>query len=258
MKNEYNFPVEFRPIETVKVVGGRALLIHNKFAVVRTDKELPLGVVSKKYALLPHADVVDGFRKVFAEEEVKESVRMSHDGARMHYEIQFPKIQVQVSPKDKMTMRIVVQNSYDGSKKLQIILGAFRLVCSNGMTIGRKFLSFDRRHIGNVELQIEAIKKQMVEIKENFKNTQPILQEMAKMHMPTPEAEKLFDRKRVHLPSYLLKEAAEEFKKADDNSAWGVYNALTYAITHKMKKENPQAALKYGQRAWDTVAALFK
>ena len=50
---------------------------------------------------------------------------------------------------------IVLVNSYDGSSSLKIMLGIYRLVCSNGMIAGSTFGSFAVRHVGDIGPQID-------------------------------------------------------------------------------------------------------
>jgi hypothetical protein len=83
MPSDFKFPVELQPITTEP--GG--LFVPNRLAVVRTDTMKPIGVVSKKYTLLPHADVVDALRETLKGQETQEKIGLTHNGARMHLEI---------------------------------------------------------------------------------------------------------------------------------------------------------------------------
>jgi hypothetical protein len=88
MPSDFKFPVELQPITTEP--GG--LFVPNRLAVVRTDTMKPIGVVSKKYTLLPHADVVDALRETLKGQETQEKIGLTHNGARMHLEITLPNI----------------------------------------------------------------------------------------------------------------------------------------------------------------------
>ena len=57
-QSDYDFAIELHPISTEP--GG--FIVPNRLAVMRTDTMRPMGIVSKKYALLPHADVVHAMR----------------------------------------------------------------------------------------------------------------------------------------------------------------------------------------------------
>src|ERR1700730_7918498 len=136
MPSAYDFPVELHAITT----KPHDLAIPNRLAVVRMDTLRTIGVVSKRYALLPHANVVGTLRETFKGQEIEERIRVTHNGARMHIEITLSNVTLKIAG-EEIAMRLVVGNSYDGSHKVQIVFGAYRLVCSNGMIIGRKFLS---------------------------------------------------------------------------------------------------------------------
>ncbi len=143
----------------------------------------PIGVVSKKYTLLPHADVVDALRETLKGQETQEKIGLTHNGARMHLEIMLPDITLKVEG-DEIAMRLVVANSYDGSRKVSIAFGAYRLVCSNGMIIGRRLISVSRRHVGEVSIEVEQIRKQMTMLTEQFKATAPRIRKMASTPLP--------------------------------------------------------------------------
>lgn len=251
MKNSYDFPVEFRSI----VTHPGNLVIKNRQAVVRTDTNLPIGVVSKKYALVTHAEVVKTFRKALGK-KVNENIRLTHDGARMHYEVILPDVTVKIDSGDEVAMRLVVENSYDGSHKLQIIFGAFRFVCSNGMIIGRKFLSINRRHVGEVMLNVDQVQKQVSILTEVFRKEGATMQEMASTRL-IPSPEEFFNPKSLRLPAYLTKLARESYEQ-EGSTVWDAYNALTAVITRGMKKESPEAAISFGQHAWTGATALLK
>jgi Domain of unknown function (DUF932) len=249
--SEYDFPVEFRKIST----EPDGFVIPNRVAVVRTDTMRPIGLVSKKYALLPHADVVDALRQTFKGQEVQEKIRMTHNGARMHVEITLPNITLKVEG-DEIAMRLVVGNSYDASRKVNIAFGAYRVVCSNGMIIGRRLISVSRRHVGEVTIDVQQIRKQITVFTTQFKATAPLMRKMATMTLASPK--KFFDADTLHIPTYLTKIASEQFKKEEDGTVWDAYNALTFAITHKMRQSNPELAARLGRHAWAAATAVIR
>ena len=247
---EYDFPVELRPIST----EPDGFVIPNRLAVIRTDTMRSLGVVSSKYALLPHADVVGTLRDTLKGQTVEEKIGVTHNGARMHVEMTLPTITLSIDG-DEIAMRVIVINSYDTSRKVQISFGAVRLVCSNGMIIGRQFISLKRRHTGDMHLEVAQIQNQMHMLTERFQATAPVLQKMALSPLKLPP-KKFFDSKQLCVPTYLTTIAREQFKKSECHSVWDAYNALTFAITHKMRKNNPAQATALGIRAWTAASGL--
>ena len=145
---------------------------------------------------------------------------------------------------------------YDASRKVNIAFGAYRLVCSNGMIIGRRLISVSRRHVGDVNIDVEQIRQQMTMLTDQFKATAPLMRKMAGTHLPAPK--NFFDTLRLHIPTYLTNIAREQFKKEQDGTVWDAYNALTFAITHKMRHDNPELATRLGKNAWGAATAALK
>lgn len=52
--------------------------------------------------------------------------------------------------REGLTPEIVLRNSYNGTSCFEIMLGVFRLVCSNGLVVGTTFESLKVRHVGDV------------------------------------------------------------------------------------------------------------
>lgn len=248
----YDFPVKLVPIYTAEVAGVKPIL--KKKAVMREDTGGVLGVVSDNYALLPHADVVEGFRKVLGNSEYQEKIQVTKGGARLFYTVKIPSVQVEVRPGDFVSLQIIAQNSYDGSNNFSVMFGAFRLVCSNGMIIGKRFVNLRARHIGaRMSVHVEDLQKHVGALTDQFKESLPAMQKMTQV-----SAKDMFDPKELGLPAYIAKQAENDFHHQTDMSVWGWYNAFTAAITHNMKKESPQLAIEYGRKVWDTALQLTK
>lgn len=260
----YDFPVELSPI----VSQPFGVVIPNKLAVVRTDTKEPIGIVSNKYELLRHKDVVDGFRRALSLSEApyEENIQITKNGARLFVIFKLSVVQMEVRKDDVVSLQFVVENSYDGESQLRIMLGAFRLLCLNGMVIGiGKGLSYSQRHIGSegVAMDTKKLHDKIVVLTSQFKDTLPLLREMSRKEMPrdTGLLEELFNPKKPErvgggrhkhiFPKYLVDAATDRYYAEGDKTVWGYYNAFTAAITHKLPKGNPQVALNYGKVAWD-------
>lgn len=248
MNNNYNFPVEMQPIF---LSDGKQ--IDDQRAVVRTDTMQTLGIVSPSYSVIEHKSVIDSFREAGQKYNVKEKITLDHNGARMFYQMTLPKVQMQVAKGDLIQLMMIAKNSYNGWNSLQIIFGAFRLVCSNGLILGTKFMQFNYRHIGNIGgMRDENNLQNYVDAFENyvnlFNNQKPVIDAMTKKQLHADK--NLFDAEKIKLPKYLLEEAQNSFETEKDHSVWGYYNALTFAVTHKMKKEATDRSIVYGIEAW--------
>lgn len=242
----HDFPVE---LQSIFLTGEKE--IPKRKAIVRTDTNQTLGIASSSYALLPHANVVNGFREALTGYKITEQIQVTKNGAHLYYRVGLPEVVVKVSEEDSVSLMLFVKNSYDGSHSLQILFGAFRLVCSNGMVIGRKFVEFNHKHVGeNMTVKVGALQSQIARYIDLFFETTPVMKKMVDT-TAVIEKEVSFSGKVIGIPQYLLDEAHREYDRASDSSVWGYYNSITYAITHKMKKESPALAIKYGKIAWE-------
>lgn len=259
----YDFPVELVSIYTKEEENATSpddfVQTPNRMAVQRQDNGVVLGVVSDKYKILPHAQVVDGFRAAFGGENIVETIRVTRGGARLQYEAILPSVTVEVRPGDHMQLRIIAVNSYDGTHVLQATFGAFRLICSNGAMTGKSFVNMQQRHVGAIGIKVDSLQTNIAILTENFRKQLPVFQHMANtssgIGVETFRGE-AFSEEAVALPEYLLAAAYDEFVRAKDDTKWGYYNALTFAITHKMRRESPEAQLRYGRVAWEAAQAL--
>ncbi|MFH7326431.1 DUF932 domain-containing protein [Desulfurivibrio sp. C05AmB] len=119
---------------------------------------IPVGVVSREYALIPHLAVLDISEKAFAyhkinPEDVNAELKITEYGERMALSLYLPQ-QFSFDPGDghPMDMRLECFNSVDGSTRFRALMGWFRLICSNGLVIGVTRSDFCRRHVGDLSL----------------------------------------------------------------------------------------------------------
>jgi len=105
-------------------------------------------------------------------------------------------------------------------------------------------------------LEIAQIRKQMTMLTEVFKSTAPAMRKMASTHIAS--AKNFFDAKELGIPAYLVTIASDQFKQAEDGTVWDAYNALTFAITHKMRHANPELATRLGKNAWAAAKARLR
>ncbi|MBP8963396.1 MAG: DUF932 domain-containing protein [Opitutaceae bacterium] len=124
---------------------------------------IPVGVVSKDYALVPHTRVLDEATKALeaaniALSEVKTELMITEYGERMAVSLYLPdKYRFDPGDGHPMALRLECLNSVDGSTRFRALMGWFRFVCSNGLIIGVTRFDMRRRHIG--DFQIEDIWK---------------------------------------------------------------------------------------------------
>lgn len=113
---------------------------------------LPVGVVSKRYVLLQHRDVLRAALDAFAAcgipvAATTSDVLISASGSRMAARVRLPGAQA-FDPGDGEEIDLTFEcfNSVDGTVPLFALLGWFRLVCSNGLVLGTAAARIWKKH----------------------------------------------------------------------------------------------------------------
>jgi Domain of unknown function (DUF932) len=138
-------------------VGHRSLDAIIRLPDASISEEVPIALVSKRYSLIPHAGltaaIIEALRTHFGDATTAMPCTMSltEYGGRMHLRVLLPE---QFTAPDKHNIRPTLEclNSVDRSRPLQVFLGWFRIVCSNGMVVGEALQNMKRRHIRSLEL----------------------------------------------------------------------------------------------------------
>ena len=133
----YYLDNRLRKVETHKLLMDKNT--GNKFAVA-----------SKMYKPTLHEDMLEVIDDVLyhAPEygKVEKDIVLYDDGGKMEAKYRFPEIKVDIGDGDMVNPQISVLNSYDLGWARSILFGAFRLVCSNGLVIGRKLFEYKQKH----------------------------------------------------------------------------------------------------------------
>jgi len=153
-------------------------------ALYRHDDKSQLSVVSRQYQLVPHLDAVDFVNHVLddvgiTEDKRKQTFKMASNGSKMFMTVKFPEFEFDPSDsgvdstawdadpnKDSFVPQIVIRNSYDKTTSLDIMYGAFRMACSNGVIIGQHIQDIKITHFGK-SVDFETIRMPLIENLEN-------------------------------------------------------------------------------------------
>tara|TARA_R100000734_G_C3316046_1_gene108353 strand:+ start:49 stop:831 length:783 start_codon:yes stop_codon:yes gene_type:complete len=230
------FPVEEVPI--FKDVVTHYLGTHDKNGrsgykfIVRKDTRQILSVMTDDYKLVTNKQIIDAavptLKKFGA--EVREAVSLAN-GQRTVYKWIMPKEFIKIDSKDVMNPEIIIKNSYDGSLQIHILAGAFRLVCSNGMIIGKTISNHNYKHnVGNTRLDNleEVISKVIAKTKAEGSKL-PKLKDTKLNELHIIDLIKLFPSTMSEfLTQYLIANKPKTY--------WDLYNVATYILTHRMSR----------------------
>ena len=164
-----DFPVVLEPVYRSKENTVEA--IPNRRAVVRDDTGEVLAVVSDRYTLVPHQrilDLVEAAIRPLNTGPVPRGIYVDCRGARMRAIFKFPMLAQPITSGDDICPCLKIQNTYDGTSRIAVHIGAFRFVCTNlaiggGGVFAGGFMSI---HAG--EVPIEQVVKQLAAYLEGF------------------------------------------------------------------------------------------
>jgi hypothetical protein len=116
----------------------------------------PYHEVSERYTFVPTSDVIDGMRNAgfMPVMACQSRTRIAGKENFTKHMIRFRSANESAITVGDSLVETVLINSHDRTSSYHLMLGVFRLVCSNGMVVGDTFEGIHVRHVGNI---VEAI-----------------------------------------------------------------------------------------------------
>lgn len=230
------FPVKEIPATFMKAEGKKRTLVSgtgHKF-IVREDTGDVLSCMSDEYKVVDNTSVIQSVKKVLkGTGAALQEAKTFSGGQRTLWKWNFPKTEVKVNTKDIVNPQLIIQNSYDGTTSLNIMGGAFRLVCLNGLTIGNVLTNKKAVHknsnteIDKIESSINDTIKMLVNI---FETEFPTL-------VQTPlRTQSIIDTTKI-IPSQYLEDFTRYVINNNMKTYWDLLNACTYVATHTANRD---------------------
>ena len=147
---------------------------------------------------------------------------------------QFPDQKVHVGPRDDISPEIIIRNSYDGTVGVNLLAGAFRIVCTNGMVIGVVLDNYKNKHsVYNIEL--DKLEQSIVDTIEKTKY-------MFEDEFPTLINTKIKERHIVSLikmfPIQANNVITQRLIVDKPKTFWDLFNVGTNVLTHTMNRNS--------------------
>jgi len=225
--------------------------------IVREDTGQVLSCMTDNYRLVTNKSIIDAAEPIIDKHggEVKE-VNVFSNGRSVHMKWHFPKHVVKIGKDDELTPEIVVGNSYDGTLGVNIMAGAFRLICLNGAVIGIVASRYKNKHIkSNISFDDfdEVISETMDKTKLIFKEEFPVLQGTNFKDKHVIDFLQMFPLQANELVTQAL--IANKPK-----SFWDLFNVGTNVLSHHMNRNaqsthNIEGRLYPAIKKWATKEA---
>ena len=245
LENNMLFPVK----EVPAILQDSHLSTEHKF-IVRDDTEQVLSCMSNEYKLVTNQEVFEKSSEVIKEfEGTLTETKIFGNGARARWRYRFPQT-IKVG-EDDMHPEIIMGNSYDGTSQVYMMMGAYRLICSNGMIIGVTFGKFNNRHSvynPNVK-QLDTVLPDMIRTAITaIENDLPELQNIKLNPSDVSKIVELFPEHSIeNLVQYLLTNKPDTY--------WDLLNACTWMSTHILNRKT-EATHKLEQNVYKMIKSM--
>lgn len=227
-----DFPVALVPV--YRATNGSYGIVPRRRAVIRQDTGQVLSIVSDRYRLVPHQRILDVVQQAIATldlDPVPRGIYVDRDGARMRALFKFPALEQPVVAGDPICPCLKIQNTYDGTSRIAVHIGAFRFVCTNLAVGGAGVFAggFMAVHAG--EIPIEDVAKQLGSYLLGFDSILELYRHWTEQRLERDSVKAILDE----LPKRAATNIGQELERRSELSVFDGYNAGTYHATDRMR-----------------------
>lgn len=224
--------------------------------VVRDDTAQPIGVVGNRYHLVPNRDKVELF-DMLAERGIVINLRCGEfgGGSKVWLQGQSTERQIEIMPGHLLQHRMTICDGYDGSISMALVDTATNIVCRNTFALARKTgVGFRFRHTKSIMAQftnaVAAIKRSI----EDYEYTAARLRAASMMPASHSDLVAMLD-KFFPVPKQMPGDTDDEHAATQEKrnriswayeyspgavpgTRYGLYQAMTYYLTHESGRES--------------------
>jgi hypothetical protein len=211
-------------------------------ALVNPETEKVFSVVSKDYRLIRHEEAVKRIEEAISRTPELGSHRIEagfyNDGGRMRLRYIFQDVSVEIEEGDSVNPELQLFNSYDLTWPFIVILGAFRIICTNGLVVGEKLVHLKKRHTRQLD-QID-LREELTTALERFYLQTDQWKEWASYQLSSKTYNRVMEDMKfgAKATEEIEKRAEQRAEGFDDYgfpiiNGWIFFNILTWYITHR-------------------------
>ncbi len=229
--------------EVVQLNYKESLIIPNQFATVRTDNNVPLGIVGSKYHVIQNHEAFSFIDSIIGEGQADyETVGCLGQGETVFITCKLK--EEMVINKDIIDKYLLLSMSHDGSSSINVMFTPIRVVCNNTLSLALKAKSnkFTIRHTKNAKDKLEYAKKVLGIVDRETHTYKEAFGHLANIHVKDSDVPKIIKSAfkikedefgdissrsstivRDVLKYYDIGVGQENIK----GTAWGVFNGIT-------------------------------
>jgi hypothetical protein len=240
--------------EVPAIMGISTNNTGHKF-IVREDNNSVISCVTNEYKLVTNQEVMDKALPII--ERMKgtvDEVKTFSQGARTSWSFKFRKNPITIEG-EKLFPQLNIKNSYDGSTQVDVLGGAFRLVCSNGLIVGRIIGHKSARHsIWNPKLQNGHI-GELVE--ETIENIETVLNKEFPKLMSSKVKQSDIVKVIQKFPTKLIEHIVNYLTANKPKTHWDLFNAATWVLSH-VSNRNHETTHRLESEMYQVIKKMAK
>ena len=226
----------------------------------------PLPNHGKSYTVISHKQVIDNTKQLLQDSgfviqnEIYRANMNANVAQGIYHILPINTVDPTIMEEKELGMMFAWTNSYDKSTRFQCAIGAYVMVCHNGMVAG-DMMNFRRKHTGSadhdIRMQIsnqikngEKYYKRILTDRDAMRNTALSLQEQAEIAGRLYINEDILDAAQMSCVKAELEKPTYDYQ-CDQENAWTFYNH----VTHALKKAHPRDWLSDSQNFHDFMTA---
>lgn len=226
----------------------------------------PLPNHGKSYTVISHKQVIDNTIQLLTDsgfviqKEIYRANMNANVAQGIYHILPINTVDPTIMEEKELGMMFAWTNSYDKSTRFQCAIGAYVMVCHNGMVAG-DMMNFKRKHTGSadhdIRMQIsnqikngEKYYKRILTDRDAMRNTALSLQEQAEIAGRLYINEDILDAAQMSCVKAELEKPSYDYQ-CDEENAWTFYNH----VTHALKKAHPRDWLSDSQNFHDFMTA---
>ena len=208
--------------------------VDNFKAVVNMSTEKVATVVSKKYKLVQHKEVIDSVVEALANLNISCNSDIKNSRNRVFVDIEFSDTKLYVNEGETFVAGVRVINSFDKTTGIGVLPRLVRLACSNGMVVHQAWLkgfhiSHSQKFAKDFEGTVQVMLQNMINNNDRLKAmVNDCIVDSVEWELMEKILEGLVPRKKHFeaLKELLLKQGHDLLTR------WDLYNAFTTYATH--------------------------
>jgi hypothetical protein len=212
-----------------------------------------VSIVGRNFAVIPNQLILNMVADVSKDLNLSTlSVKYTKNGYAMRIDLLSERKQA-IEVDDIVQFGVSIRNSIDGSTALGVDGFTYRLACRNGATARIPYVTFNAKHVGDVNKLLDAFREALRTALEYCHQLAELYRQATRIKVTKDIAERLVE---LNLPMMYYKYTPIRLKVDDkdveidvirEDTLWNTFNGITYVITHK-SRANPIARSRMTHR----------